>query len=310
MILAAMPIDLNQLAGIYAPLIGWTVAGLLFLRFVPDVVPRLMGRSLYWVGVPVQILAFTLRTELDRSLWLVPAVVVAALIVSVALGWGFAWRLPSDEKASFLIAAAIGNTGFVGLAIAPSLISDAYLGWVILFAVAHNIIGSYGFGVAIASIYGKQDERKSWLGHLRSVLKTPSIWTFALGLYLQINQIELIKPIDDGLQLGAQVVIPIALILIGIRFRQIKHWQGFWQALPAVAIKLVLMPLLVGAGATWLGLIGMPRLALVIMAGMPTAFAGVILAEEYNFNSSLLVLSIVISSVGVLFTIPLWLLIF
>jgi predicted permease len=305
-----MAIDLNQLAGIYAPLIGWTVAGLLFLRFVPDVVPRVMGRSLYWVGVPVQILAFTLRTELDRNLWLVPAVVVAALMVSFGLGWGLGWYLPSEEKASFLIASAIGNTGFVGLAIAPALISNAYLGWVVLFAVAHNIIGSYGFGVAIASIYGQRDECKTWLGHLRSILKTPTIWTFALGMYLQIKHIELIKPIYDGLQLGAQLVIPIALILIGIRFRQIKHWQGFWRSLPAVAIKLVLMPLLVGVAATGLGLTGMPRLALVLMSGMPTAFAGVILAEEYNFNSSLLVLSIAISSVGILFTIPLWLWIF
>jgi predicted permease len=305
-----MAIDLNQLAGIYAPLISWTVAGLVFLRFVPDLVPRIMGRSLYWVGVPLQILAFTLRTELDRSLWLVPVVVILALIVSIALAWGLSWQLSSEEKGSFLIASAIGNTGFVGLAIAPALISDPYLGWVVLFAVAHNIIGSYGFGVAIASIYGQRDDCQTWSGHLRSIIKTPTIWAFALGMYLQINQIEVIKPIYDGLQLEAQLVIPIALILIGIRFRQIKHWQGAIKSLPAVAIKLVLLPLLVGLGATLLGLTGMPRLALVLMSGMPTAFAGAILAEEYKFNPNLLVMSITISSVGILFTIPLWLWLF
>ncbi|WP_041698471.1 hypothetical protein [Thalassoporum mexicanum] len=97
--------------------IDWTIAGLFLLRFVPDVVPRILGRSLYWVGVPLQILAFTLRTELDRSLWLVPAVVIAALIASIGIAWGFSWRLPVEDKGSYGFGVAIDyqNTNHLGV---------------------------------------------------------------------------------------------------------------------------------------------------------------------------------------------------
>lgn len=45
------------------------------------------------------------------------------------------------------------------------------------------------------------------------------------------------------------------------------------------------------------------RLALVLMSGMPTAFAGLILAEEYELDRELIASSIVITSV----MIPFWL---
>jgi malate permease and related proteins len=72
-------------------------------------------------------------------------------------------------------------------------------------------------------------------------------------------------------------------------------------------LKVLLLPAFVGLGTTLIGLTGEPRLALVMMAGMPCAFAGLILAEEYDLDHDLAASSIALSTVGLLVMIPIWL---
>lgn len=300
---------LAQLTEIYLPLIAWTCVGFFLLRRVPESVPKLIGRSLFWLGVPLQVLGFTLRSDLSGAMWLVPLVVTVFLSVSLVLAWMLSRQFPQTDRAAFLLSAVIGNTGFVGLAIAPYLVDRVGLSWVVMFSLTHNIVGSYGFGVAIASYYGEK-EGTPWTKHLRSVLLTPAIWAFGLGLWLKLQQIELAPMLDDGLQMAVQFVPAIALLLVGIRFREIRQWQYLKISGLAALLKLLIFPLCLGIAITLFGINDSPRLAVVLEAGMPTAIAGVILAEEYNFQSEIIVISIAFTSVGVLLTIPLWLWLF
>ncbi len=301
---------IGQLAEIYLPLVAWVLVGLIFLRSVPEFIPKLIGRSLYWLGVPLQVLAFMQRSEINTTLWIVPLVVTLSLVVGSGVAWLLCRNFPKAEKGDFLLAAILGNTGFVGLAITPSLVDQSALGWVVLFSLSHNVIGSYGLGVAIASFYGEHNKQVNWTTHLRSVITTPALWAFGLGLYLQINYIEVPELLSDYLQQSIKVVVPLALLLVGIRLKSIKNWQRLTHALPATAVKLLLLPLAVGIGMGIIGITESSRLAMVLEAGMPTALAGVILAEEYNLKKETIILSIALSSIGVLLTIPLWLWLF
>jgi predicted permease len=303
---------IDSLTDIYLPLVGWTLAGLLLLRYLPEAVPRFMGRSLYWVGVPLQVLAFIQRADLTRSVGLVPIVVAFAFAIGLGLGWLWTHvrQIPKAERGGFLLSSSLGNVGFVGLAIAPYLVNDAFLAWVVLFSLAHNVICSYGLGVAIASYYGEHSWPTHWSTHLKAMAATPSIWACAIGIWLKLEHIELAAPATGIIQTSVKIVIPMALLLIGVRLSQLKHWDGIGKAIPAVVIKLLLVPLCVGGGMTLLGITDMSRLAMVLQAGMPCAFAGAILAEEYNVRQETILLSIALSSVGILITIPLWLWLF
>jgi len=301
---------LEQLSEIYLPLIAWTCVGFFLLGRVPESVPKLIGRSLFWIGVPLQVLGFTLRSDLSGAMWLVPLLVTLFLFISLAFAWLLSRQFPQTDRAAFLLAAVIGNTGFVGLAIAPSLVDQLGLSWVVLFSLTHNIVGSYGFGVAIASYYGEKQQNKPWTKHLQSVLFTPALWAFGLGLWLKLQQIELNPTIADSLEIAVNSVPAIALLLVGIRFREIRRWQYLKISGLAALLKLLVLPLSLGIAVTLFGITDSPRLAIVLEAGMPTAIAGVILAEEYNFQSEIIIISIAFTSVGVLLTIPLWLWLF
>jgi len=279
---------------VYAPVVGWMAAGWVLLRWVPDRVPRWIGRSLYWGGVPLQIVSFTLATPLDWSLLWVPVITALALALGVLLGWLGARSLPLEQKPGFILAASIGNTGFVGLAIAPYLVSPAGLGWVVMFSLVHNIVSSYGFGAAIARRYGTYNKAATLGQQLRALILTPSLWAFAGAIALE--QLSWVSPmVKGGLDWGAQGVSAIALLLVGIRFAQLQ-WGVWPQALLAAAIKTLALPLAVGGLCTLFQLSGPQRLALVLEAGMPTALAGIILSEEYGFAPDIVLLAIAFSS--------------
>lgn len=145
----------------YFPLILWTSIGLVSFRFLPQALPRLLGRSLYWVGIPLEILTLARQTDFREPAELAPAITFAALLLGLAVAFGcvqIANRLLTTSplvspatQGSFVLGAVLGNTGFVGLAIAPAFVDHAHLNWIVFYSLTHNLIGTYGFGVFIAS---------------------------------------------------------------------------------------------------------------------------------------------------------------
>ena len=320
----------DTLVQAYLPLFLWTGLGLLSFRWVPDGFPRFLGRSLYWVGVPLQIFTLARQTHFSERVELAPSMVIFSLLSGLGLAWvglqlvrqmsgelsaepdahaalNEGWHDPA-HRGSFVIASMLGNTGFVGLAVAPSFIDESYLGWLVFYSVTQNVLGTYGLGVFLSSYYGRSQKQRHWLITLRDVLTVPSLWAFGIGFLTRT--VALPDAVEGGLQGALWIIISCALLLMGLRLRQLHGWKSLKLALVPTVIKVILMPMIVGIAAVCLHLPGDPRLALVLMAGMPTAFAGLILAEEYDLDRELIAGSIVLTTAMLLLAIPLWLLIF
>lgn len=335
----------------YVPLLFWTGLGLLLFRFLPDSLPRFLGRSLYWVGIPLEILALARQTNFAAQVSLAPLATIAILIGGLVLAWtslqivrktasnvqvSSETEIPVQEavaekaspaiatsitelpaphtwgarsrRGSFILSSMVGNTGFVGLAIAPVFVSEDFLGWIVFYSVTHNVVGTYGIGVFLASYFGRSVHQINWRTLVRDVLTVPSLWAFTVG-YLT-RAVELPSILESGLHSSVWVVIPTALLLMGMRLSQLQGWKSLRLALVPMALKVIVIPGLVGLVATLVGLPTEPRLALVLMSGMPTAFAGLILAEEYELDRELIASSIVLTTIMLFVTIPIWLFLF
>jgi hypothetical protein len=201
------------------------------------------------------------------------------------------------------LASVLGNTGFVGLAIAIPVMSPEYLGWAVFFAVTQNVIGTYGCGVLIASYYGRTTQ--GWT-QLQDLITVPTLWAFVLSMALR--PVSFPPVLETALNTEVNLVIPLAFILIGIRLRQLPSWQSLKLALLPTLIKTLMLPLIMGGLAWVAGLHHEAIFAIVLMAGTPTAFAALILAEEYELNRDITTSSIALSTMGILALLPLWLL--
>lgn len=311
----------------YTPLFTWIGLGLLLSRFIPESFLKLLGYGLYWVGVPLQLFVLARHTDLSHGT-LIPGVAIVILLLSLVLAlllwWGLqslatpkmqpekvSLNLPIDTSlaraslGSFILATILGNTGFVGLTLAQVLTGSENMDWAVLFSVTNNVVGTYGIAVVIASYFGNRQTKNHWWIQLRDLLTVPSLWAFFIGLNTQF--IKLPAVVESGLEQAIWVVIAFALLLVGLRMKAIKGGKSMKMALFASMLKVVIVPLLVGLGATYLGVTGEARLVLVLMSGTPTGLSVLILAEVYNLDRNLLASSIALTFVGLLLALPLWL---
>lgn len=351
----------ETLVNAYLPLIVWTGLGMLVFRFMPTGFPRLLGRALYWVGVPWEIFSLARQTKLPQQVGLAPVITVASLLLALMLAqlsfqgyqrWltqrqlkgkncrdsatfgAGSWtciddrllppvadRNPFDlpepltfaglnraQQGSFVLASMLGNTGFVGLGLVPALVPDPDIGWAVFYSVTQNVVGTYGLGVLLASYYGRSHQNQAWWAPLKDVLTVPSLWAFGLGTLTR--PLTFPPMLELGLHASLWFVIPAAFLLMGMRLSQLRNVSSLHFALIPSVLKIFVLPAMVGLGVTFLGLTGDSRLALVLMAGMPSAFAGLILSEEYELDRELMAGSIALSTVALLITVPLWIVIF
>jgi len=318
---------IGSLVHAYTPLIFWTGVGALLFRFLPQSFPRFLGRSLYWVGVPWQIFALVRETDFSTSVGLAPAITIATLGTGLTISWlalqilswlktqsKLTWLssiegwLPPLDRASqgtFVIASTIGNTGFVGLGLIPALIGKGDLSWAVFFSVTQNLIGTYGIGVLVASHYGRSNEQSTIWSLLRDLVTVPTLWAFVASYATQ--SVALPEWGEMIVHSSLLLVIPASFLLMGMRLIQLKGIESLKTAAVPVLLKAVILPSLVAIGIAFLGLNHEARLSITIMAGVPTAFASLILAEEYNLDHDLAASSIALSTIVILGTIPIWL---
>ena len=298
---------MESLVHVYTPLIIWTGLGVLTQRWLPELCPRLLGRTLYWVGVPVQIFALVRHTDFQGLVWAVPLLTLAVLGINLGVTWGSLrwWPQPltAAQRGSVVLAATLVNTGFIGLGIVPGLVDPQAWGWVVSYSLTNNVLGTYGIGVLVASYFGAQQQAQSY--DWKKVLLLPTVWAFVLSYVCR--PIPFPAWLEWGLDQSVPVVISAAFVLTGWRLYQLG-FNGGWRlaGLPTL-VRIVVMPLVGGVGLTLLGVQGDQRLALVLMSGMPTAMATLILAEEHQLNRDIMAATIALSTLGVLLVIPLWL---
>lgn len=303
----------------YVPLIFWTGLGCLLVRFLPKEFPHLLGRGLYWVGVPCEIFALARQTEALESTKLAPVISVGSILLGLALG-GISLYLcrqfmecsPLEKpglQGSWLLCSMLGNTGFIGLSVVPFLVSPEHLVWAVFYSVTQNVFGTYGLGVLVASFYGRQvGSNRPWWELLKDLITVPSLWGFLLGF--STRRVPLPDIAEIGLHSSVWVVIAGAFMLMGIRLRQIHGWQSLRLAMVPAVLKTIVMPGILGLVLLALDIPQQARLALVIMAGVPSAFAGLILSEEYNLDRDLVASSIINSTGIFLLMIPVWMYLF
>jgi malate permease and related proteins len=313
----------DELFHAYGSLFAWICVGVVLYRILPDQVPRLLGRGLFWVGMPIEIFTLARHTNFSHLVWLAPTATVCTLLLGLGIAlsllqlsqrWPQPWLGLSStpHKGSFVLSSMLGNTGFVGLAIAASVLTPENLGIAAFFTVMHNVLGLYGMGVLVAHHFGEEEggdrdvaKVRPWWTSLVAVAKVPSLWAFLMGAFTQ--SIAFSEATETSLSQSIWIVIPCGFLLTGMRLSQIKQWRSLACGLVPAGVKVLLMPTIIALVTPFLGIVGEPRLALVLMAGTPTALTTLVLAEEYNLDRELIASSIALSMLALIPLVPLWL---
>lgn len=283
-------------------------------RMLPNTVPTRLGQFLFWIGVPIGIVAFLRQADLSLTVWIAPVVAYAAILLGAFFAWigikcqaYFTNTVPQlPTQGSFILSAMVGNTGFLGYPIVLAVYGTQYFAWAIFYDLLGSLFGTWGLGALIAGHFGGR-ATNLWQSS-KVILINPVLWSFGIGLLFR--QVEIPSFAEFYLEKLAWSVIVLSLLLMGMRLSKINSWHNLPSSAIAIAIKMLLVPLILGISLKVLGLTSIPAKIILLQTAMPPAFSTLIIAETFNLDSDLTVTTIALGTVILLLTLPMWLVLF
>ena len=253
-------------------------------------------------------LAFGLvaTAKVDRSFLAVPftaAVVTLACLGAGALVYrGMPWfrSAPRPAVGVLLLSAAFGNVTYLGLPVITGTLGQQYGYIAILYDLLATTPVLLTVGMLTAARFGKGGA-VSLSSSLLRVLRLPPLWGVALGI--AAHAVPVPKALLDAAQLMGRAVIPVMIFTVGLAldFRDVRRMP---VAVPALAVKLLLAPVLAWLVARAVGLDGQVLRAVAIEGAMPVMVLSLVLADEFELDVPLAAACIAVSTVASFFTLP------
>lgn len=296
---------------------GLVLIGFMLGRKLPTTVPTRLAQFLFWVGVPISIIAFLRQADLSGRIWIAPAIAYLAILLGALLAWlgikaqtYFSRTIPQKPtQGSLLLAAMIGNTGYLGFPITLAMIGPEYFAWALFYDLLGSFPGAYGLGVALGAHFGDNGQNQRQITQVaQAIFINPAIWSFGFGLLLR--QIAIPDGVAFTLDKLGWTTVALSLVLIGMRLAKLNTLVNLPQVGMSLVIKMLIVPLILGCTLPFLGLTGPAAKVIILQMAMPPAFASLVIAETFNLDRNLAVTTLAVGAMLLLLTLPIWLWLF
>ncbi len=256
-------------------------------------------------------LAFSLlaTTSIDRSFFLIPLVAIIAVILCTAIGFAVyrlvPWfrNLPSPAFGVMVLSATYGNVSYLGLPVITEVLGAQRAYVAILYDLLAHTPLLLTIGTFISARYGS-GKTPSVSASLKRMVVLPPLWGVIAGIAVNLGGVAVPRILLETAALMGKAVIPIMTFTVGLAldFRDMKRLP---IATPALAIKLLLSPILVWRVGAWLGLSGDILKAVTIEGAMPVMVFSLVIADELELDVPLAAACIAFSTAALFFTMPL-----
>ena len=244
----------------------------------------------------------------------VPLYTWAGLLAGAALAWlvfarsGLFPDLGRHQLGALILACSFGNILSIGL----SVLQPLYGPGAARFAIYADILGIailfWSLGAGLAGAWGGAgDGRFRLSSFLRTLVRLPPVWAFVAGFTVNLLGLPNPAPIDRTAELLGQAVVPAMLLTIGLSLSPAALRQRPGLLAVAGLLKLVAMPAIVAA--LCLPFLGRNEMtvSIVLLSGMPTMMATIMLSERFGLDTELLASVMVGTTLLYVATLPLWL---
>ena len=246
-------------------------------RWVPvESIPAFNGFLLYF-SVPAMLFNFAAGTPFaqlaDGRYFVAWSIAGATTSLLVYFAMRRAFGQPTRDAAFYGLAAAVSNSGFMGLPMIVALLGDRAAGPVILATATDLVVVS---SIGLGLVGG---------GSPRRLLMNPFLNAMLLGGVFSGMQWTLPSPVNEFVRLLGTAAGPCALFAIGLSLvRPDAPLKTPMLALP-VGVKLLAHPLLVWCAMQVLGVGPFATMIAVLTAALPSAGWVFIFAVRYKADA-------------------------
>ena len=287
------------------------VLGVAFRRLRPGglgaaTLTRAINVTVLKVFLPALCIRTLYVSRIDTEAVLIPLsagiTTLTALVLSVGVYRLFAKKmglLPS-ETGVLVIGATFGNITYLGLPVLTGLYGSEAAKYALFYDLLSTTPLLWFIGVPVVASY-RHGRGPSLMESLRTVASLPPVWGILAGIALNLLHVPIPQFMLKSLEMLGSLVVPLMIFSIGLALSlpEVRH---AFAIVPAVIIKLALVPLISAASAVLLGLDGHALASCVIEGAMPTMVLSLLIAEELKLDVSLAAFLIVVTTILSFFT--------
>jgi len=263
----------------------------------------ILNNVIIYLTLPALIFKGIYRADLEGKLYFVAviALLTTALVMAIAFFLSRFLKLEPQLAGTFMLVAAIGNTGYIAYPLLISLHGNAGLVRGIFYDIFGTVIVILTIGLYICSVFGESAEKPSIL---RQLFSFPPIYGLVLGFILKPFAVP--EVIMRTVDIVAAVTVGLILISVGLSLEPVKEAKRYIPLLSLTFIlKLVLSPLIVLLLARIFQLDSLSVETSVLGASMPPALLSLVFGLKYGLDAEFLSSAIFILTIASAVTVPL-----
>ncbi|HET9216805.1 MAG TPA: AEC family transporter [Terriglobia bacterium] len=209
---------------------------------------------------------------------------IAARIAAIPLG------LERKGLSSFLLVVMFSNSGNYALPLILFAFGSEALSHASVYFVTSAIL-VYTAGVLIAASGGQ-----GLRGSLKGVLRVPALYALIAAGLFSVFHIAPPTLVMRPVGMLSDAALPMMLLILGMQLKRAMVPQQPRVVATAVALSLIVSPL-IGIGLTMLlGFSGAARSSAITLASMPAAVVTTVLALEFDLDSSFVTSTVFVST--------------
>ena len=296
---------LFQMVGLILIGLGWRLfkpAGL-----SPTETRKVLTSVVLYVLLPALVLLVLWQADLSTGPVLIAVSAASGIAAGFLLGF-LSCRMCRNSRAeagALILAMAFPNATYLGLPVLEATFGS----WARGIAIQYDLFACtpllFTVGILFAARMGNKLETKASL--LSGLLRIPPLWAAIVAMGLNLANVPMPTLLEGLLDLLGHGVVPLMLFSLGLSLEwSSSRWRLLPSLVPVVLISLLLVPLVVWAVASVLGLQGEVLAAVVLEAAMPSMVLGIVLCDRFNLDTSLYAAAVTATTVLSLITLPLW----
>lgn len=270
---------------------------------------RVLSAYVYYFALPalffvnVAEISFTSTILVYMLAGVVPVFLVLAIYVLLYL----LFKLQKRTLYLLILSTVFGSLAFFGIPFLTFTFGAEGERLAIILAVSIALV-SVPISLMVLELH-QLESSSNWEGMrnlAKRLLRNPLILSILLGTLLSLVEVEIPGPASITLRMLGGTTSTVAMFMLGV-FLYGRKYTNITQAFQLSLLRIIYLPVIAFLTTKLFGITDLESFALILMHGMPVAISMVVLSERYDFYKETIASLVLISSVGAIVYLNLWL---
>lgn len=271
---------------------------------------RVLSSYVYYFALPALFIVDMAETVFvaETLTFIFAGIAPVFLVVAIFSLLYLVFRFSRNSYYLLTLSTIFGNTAFFGIPFVTFAFPSAETERLATLAAATIGIAAIAVSIALLEFYHLEGSSKAeGLKHVtRRLARNPLIISIFVGILISVVGVQIPSPLATFLHMMGSTTSAVAVFMLGA-FLYGKKYANLKKAFGLSLLRIVFLPLVALVTLSLFQLPAMEESVLVLMHAMPVAVALSVLSERYDFHRETVASLTLISSVGAIIYLNIWL---